>query len=171
MNALRRKAQEILKSHGEVGFLKFCDEQGLDPDSLGISYKVSVTYNFKTNWKKGHAFIKLFKVEMGKLMKNKETFNIEVLGFITLLTQYLGYEDNILYNDKNDYLNQSDIMDLTGWSRRRVSNMINLLIDNEVIYQYPHEKDKRKHKYYFNPNIAFKGSEIDVEAFRFFNKK
>lgn len=156
MQALvNEKAKEVifgvLEDHGIEGFsgIQF------DPKIRDISRQV---------WKDNYKFIKLYKAELSKFMKNKDIFTVELLGFITILSNYLGYEDNYLYNSKEEYLTQSELIKITGWSRRKVSNTINLLIDNEILFQFPHENDKRKHKYFMNPKLVYQGRLMDQET-------
>lgn len=140
-------------------------------DFTGIQFNPNIKDVSQQVWKDGYKFIKLYKSEINKFMKNKELFTVELLGFITILSNYIGYEDNFLYNSKQEYLTQGDLIKITGWSRRKISNTINLLIDNEIIFQFPHEKDKRKHKYFINPKLVYQGRLIDHETKSLFDEE
>jgi DNA-binding MarR family transcriptional regulator len=98
----------------------------------------------------------------------KKVIDIEMLGFLTLLSLYLDYEDNSLIKDDR-YLNQKDILELTGWSKNKVSKFIKAAIDNKFIYEEKQENDKRKSMYYLNPNLFFRGQKIDKETKQYYD--
>ena len=70
-----------------------------------------------------------------------------------------------------EYLTQEDIMKITGLKRRAVINMLNDLKKHEIIFDKPQENDKRKKKYYLNPNLFYKGKEIDVKIKEYFDRQ
>jgi len=62
-------------------------------------------------------------------------------------------------------------MKITGLKRRAVINMLNDLKKHEIIFDKPQENDKRKKKYYLNPNLFYKGKEIDVKIKEYFDRQ
>lgn len=74
-------------------------------------------------------------------------------------------------NKNGEYLTQEDIMKITGLKRRAVINMLNDLKKHEIIFDKPQENDKRKKKYYLNPNLFYKGKEIDVKIKEYFDRQ
>lgn len=77
----------------------------------------------------------------------------------------------MLKNKNGEYLTQEDIMKITGLKRRAVINMLNDLKKHEIIFDKPQENDKRKKKYYLNPNLFYKGKEIDVKIKEYFDRQ
>ena len=94
-----------------------------------------------------------------------------MLGFLTLLTPFLDYENNCLINKDSTYMSQNVIIKLTGWGRKKVTNTISTLVSQEIMYEMKQDIDKRKSKYYINPKLFFKGQKIDKEVKDYFDNK
>jgi DNA-binding MarR family transcriptional regulator len=151
-----------LQHIGTQAVKRFADDNGIDLD-----IEMYVKDKSKIKWKSKSHFIKLYKQELQRLM-TKKVIDIEMLGFLTLLSLYLDYEDNSLIKDDR-YLNQKDILELTGWSKNKVSKFIKAAIDNKFIYEEKQENDKRKSMYYLNPNLFFRGQKIDKETKQYYD--
>lgn len=160
---LLKKMRDIKEEYGNAGLRKFREQNGIDEPIGTGSYVVD---HSKVDWKTKSHFIKVYKLELDKLIK-KEDVSLEVLGFLTLLEKYIGYEDNYLYNDNDEYLDQKDLIKITGLSRKKVSDLLTVLFNHKILYKFPHPDDKRKNVYYVNPNVIYRGSRIDIEAKKF----
>lgn len=156
-----------IQNIGAQAINKFIEDQGLELDYQMYFQMKDVS---KTKWKSKSHFIKVYEQELLKLM-SKKVIDIEMLGFLTLLSLYLNFEDNCLINKDGTYLNQKDIIELTGWSKPKVSKFIKEAIDSELIYEKKQEIDKRKSKYYLNPHLFFKGQMISKETKDQYNKE
>lgn len=167
-NDLISHMQEVGQKIGANAVKDYLDSNDIEIDD--ISLRFFVTDTSKVKWKPNSKFVKLFISEMEKLMKNK-TITVEMLGFLTLLTPYLNYEDSCLINKDETPMSQNDIIKLTGWGRNKVSQTIKALIELEVIYEQKQENDKRRSKYYLNPNLFFKGQKIDKEVKKYYDDK
>ncbi|PKR82881.1 hypothetical protein [Heyndrickxia camelliae] len=146
----------------------FLESHDLEMDDIELSFQVKD--KSKVNWKPKSKFVKVFDTELNKTMENKK-IDIEMIGFLTVLSSYLNYEDNCLIKSDGTYLNQNDIVQLTGWNRKKVNQTIKTLIENEILYTEQNENDKRNKKYYIDPSLFFRGQKITKEVKEFFNSK
>lgn len=160
--------QEVGHRIGTNAVMDFLESHGLEMDGVQLGFYVKDTS--KVKWKGSSKFIKLYEMEMERLM-NKEIINFEILGFLTWLSKYLNYEDNSLINKDGTYLTQKDIIEITGWHKNKVSKTVKSLIENEILYEKKQEEDKRKSKYFMNPNLFFKGKNIDKDIKEFYDNK
>ena len=172
------KKEELIQYFRENGtahiakmFFDTAEANGIDVSELeNIELNLYIKDKSKVKWKQNSNFVKLFTTELERMVRNK-MLNMQKLGFITMLTPYLDYQDNSLKNKNGEYLTQEDIMKITGLKRRAVINMLNDLKKHEIIFDRPQENDKRKKKYYLNPNLFYKGKEIDVKIKEYFNRQ
>jgi DNA-binding MarR family transcriptional regulator len=93
-----------------------------------------------------------------------------MIGFLTTMSLYLNFEDNSLINKDGSYITQKDIITITNWSKSKVNKFVRIAIENELIFEQKQEEDKRKSKYFLNPNLFYKGSKIDKETKEYFDK-
>lgn len=160
--------QEAGHKLGTSGVKDLLDSYDMEMDDIELGFYVKD--HSKVKWKSKSRFVKIFVTEVEKLM-NDEIITVETLGFLTLLASYLNYEESSLVNKDGSYLEQSDIVKLTKWSRKKVSNTINLLIELEIMYVQKREDDKRKSVYFINPNLFHKGQKIDKETKEYYDNK
>jgi DNA-binding MarR family transcriptional regulator len=159
-----------LQSISAKAINKFVEDNGLEDILDNYQMSIQMKDVSKTKWKSKSHFIKVYEQELLKLM-TKKVIDIEMLGFLTLLSLYLNFEDNCLINKDGTYLNQKDIIELTGWSKPKVNKFIKEAIDSELMYEKKQEIDKRKSKYYLNPHLFFKGQMIAKETKDHYNKE
>lgn len=166
-NDLMLNMQEVGHTSAKRSVMDYLESHGIDVDD--ISFKFLVNDTSKVKWKSNSKFVKLFIAELEKLM-SKKVITVEMLGFVTLLTPYLSYENNCLMNKDNSIMNQNDIIKLSGWGRNKVSQTIKVLIELEIMHEEKQQEDKRKSKYYLNPHLFYKGQKIDKEVNEFYKK-
>lgn len=166
--------KEIMSKMQEVGLrtstnavMDFLESHDIELNGVELGFYVKD--NSKVRWKSNSHFIKLFERELYRLM-TKRIIDIEMIGFLTTLSLYLNFEDNSLVNKDGTYINQKDIIDITGWSKSKVNKFIKLAMENELIFEQKQEEDKRKSKYFLNPNLFYKGSKIDPDTKKQFDK-
>lgn len=164
---IMQKMKEIGLQKGSAEANKFLLDNGIDIENVELNFTVRDTS--KVLWKPKSEFVKIYTKELKKMDNN--TITIEMLGFLTLLAPYLNYEDNSLINEDDTYMTQNDIINLTGWSRKKVNQTLKVLIDNEIIYTMKQKDDQRKSKYFINPNVFFKGQKIDRDVKEYFEPK
>jgi hypothetical protein len=162
-----QEMQEVGQIIGANGVKDYLDSHGLDINNVQLKFVVKDVS--KVKWKSKSEFVKIFIKELEKM--DKTIITVEMLGLLTLLTPYLNFEDNSLINKDGTYMNQNDIMSLTGWGRKKVNQTLKVLIDNEIIYTKKQKEDLRKTKYFINPNYFYKGQKIDPETKEFFGKQ
>jgi hypothetical protein len=165
---LMEKIQRVGHTIGTNAVNDFLESHDIEVDGIQLGFYVKDTS--KINWKPKSKFVKIYGSELTRTMVNKN-IDIEMIGFITVLTPYLNYEDNSLVKPDGTYLNQNDIIDLTGWNRKKVNQTIKILVDNEILFTELNENDKRNKKYYVDPNLFFRGQKIDKEVKQFFEDK
>lgn len=153
----RNELFEYLQNIGNQAIRQFIEDQGIE-DEVGYA-KLWMKDNSKVRWKTGTHFIKMFELELKRLM-TKKVIDIEMLGFLTLLSLYLNYEDSCLVKD-GKYLNQKDIIEISGWSKNKVNKFLKEAIENDLLFEEKQEEDKRKSKYKLNAKLFYKGSKID----------
>jgi hypothetical protein len=159
------KVQELGHNEAVNTVKDFLDNQGIDLDGLELRFIVKDVS--KVKWKPKSEFVKIFIKELEKLDNKVITF--EMLGILTFLTPYINYEDNTLINKDGSYMNQNDIINLSGLSRKKVNHILNVLIENEIIFAMKQTEDKRKSKYLVNPKIFYKGQKIDRNLKEYFD--
>lgn len=165
---LIQQMQEVGHRIGTNAVKDHLDSYGLHIEGVELQFFVKDTS--KVKWKSNSKFTKLFDTELINIM-SKNTITVEMLGLLTLLTPYLNYEDNSLINKDGSYMNQHDIMKLTGWSKKKVNQLLTVLIDNEIVYTEKQTEDKRKNKYSINPNLFYKGQKIDKDIKKYYDDK
>jgi len=134
--------------------------EAADEQIDNIQMSVTVKDTSKTGWKGKHKFVKSFDIELKKLITSKK-LTYEEYGFFSVLSLYLDYEDNYIMLNDETYLTQKDMIKLTEFSRRKISQMLNKFISLDLIIEEKQIKDKRLKRYYINPNYFFRGKMID----------
>jgi hypothetical protein len=162
------KMQEVGQKIGSNAVKDFLDSNDIEINGLELGFYVKD--NSKVKWKPKSHFIKLFEMELFRLM-TKRIIDIEMLGFLTTLSLYLNFEDNSLINKDGTYINQKDIISITNWSKSKVNKFIKLAIENELLFDQKQDEDKRKSKYFLNPNLFYKGQKIDPDTKKHFDNK
>lgn len=90
-------------------------------------------------------------------MTNLEKKNkIEYLGFVRLLSDHVSSETNELQVN-NEPMLQKDIIELSGFSRKKVNAIMTDLSHLLIIVDKFNEEDSRVKNYYFHPYIYFQG--------------
>jgi hypothetical protein len=156
--------KEIYNHLGTRGVKDHLEANDIDPEVLnGMQFSPVLRDVSKVQWKPKTEFIKLYHVEMNKKVTKGTLNDIELLGLTTRLSLFVDYEDNYLINKDGTYLTHKDIMNITGWGKKKVTQALKQLIENDIIFEEKQEEDKRKNKYYMNPNLFYKGSTIYKE--------
>ena len=166
----RNELVNIIQNIGAKAVNQFIEDHDLQDQFDNYQMSLQMKDVSKTKWKSKSHFIKLFEQELCRLM-TKKVIDIEMLGFLTLLSLYLDYEDNCLVNKDGTYLSQKDIIEVTGWSKNKVNKFLKEAIESELIFEKKQEIDKRKSKYYLNPHLFFKGQMISKETKDHYNKE
>lgn len=164
---LIQQMQEVGQRIGTNAVKDHLDSYGINIEGVELGFYVKDTS--KVKWKANAKFTKLFDTELNRIM-SKNILTVEMLGLLTLLTPYLNYEDNSLINKDGSYLNMNDIMELTGWGKKKVNQMLTVLIENEIMYTEKQKEDKRKNKYSINPNLFYKGQKIDRDIKEYYKQ-
>jgi DNA-binding MarR family transcriptional regulator len=161
------RIREIGLSEGSHGISKYVDENGIDITNLSMGFYVQDTS--KVNWKPNSHFIKLFSSGLSEVMK--KDFTIEMFGLLMLLASYLDYQNNYLVNKDGEYLTQKDIMKIAKWGKTKTVNMISQLVENDMLIKMPQENDNRKSKFFMNPNLFYRGKQIDKDIKAYYDIK
>lgn len=164
---LLSKMQEVGQRIGSNAVKDYLDSYDIELNGVELGFYIKD--NSKVKWKSKSKFIKLYEMELYRLM-TKRTIDIEMIGFLTTMSLYLNFEDNSLINKDGSYITQKDIITITNWSKSKVNKFVRIAIENELIFEQKQEEDKRKSKYFLNPNLFYKGSKIDKETKEYFNK-
>jgi hypothetical protein len=166
---LLQQMQEVGQKIGSNAVKDYMESWDIEEDDIQLSFYVKDTS--KVRWKSKSQFIKIFNVELKRLVTKGKLGDIELLGLATRLSLQVNYEDNCILNDNGSYMTQKDIQVMAGWSKRKVTLALNDLIENQIIYIQKQEEDQRKNKYFMNPNIFYKGANIDKNVIEFYEQR
>lgn len=118
-----------------------------------IVRKKSVDYlqtKQKSDIKNRH-FVRMDEDE-GRLIAKELTPNERAVLFQLLF--YVSYESGLICYSNGKEIGFSDIVEMTGISRRTVASVLESLIAKDVLYK---GRNSKKTQYYMNPWIASKG--------------
>lgn len=99
----------------------------------------------------GRMFIKVDTKEGYALLKEL-SLNERALLFV--LQYYVTYESGLIQHQNGQEINFNDLIDITGMSRRTLSETLSALISKDIVYK---GKNSTKVQYYLNPWVAMKG--------------
>lgn len=109
----------------------------------------------KQEWNLEH-FFKGHIPEIRELMKSLSTFD---RAFLFSIATYVGYEDCCLKFDNGRVLDFEDLVDISGMSRGKLSEVLNGLKNADIIYKGVNSKG---FQYFVNPWIYCKGVRINA---------
>ena len=135
--------------------------ESLGESNLKITVKVEDTSVIP--WKPKSNFIKCYETKLIDLLKGKK-LTYDEYGILSELSLHIGFETNYIMFDKETYMTQKHIIDMTGSSRTKISTMFSKFKKLKIIFEEKDEHDKRKKKYLINPNYYYKGSKITKET-------
>ncbi|WEG18535.1 helix-turn-helix domain-containing protein [Alkalihalophilus pseudofirmus] len=144
------------------------DSMGVNTENLGVS--LYIQDKSKVKWKTKTHFVKIFSGELKRLRRNN-IIDYESLGLLTELSAYMDFQGCYLRNDDGSYMSQKDIINLTGWARSKVSNVLTDLIKKELLLFTTQKEDKRKKRYFLNPNLFYIGNEIHKDIKNYYTHK
>lgn len=78
--------------------------------------------------------------------------------FLLSILPYVGYGDCLLRYDNGKELNFETLIKITKINERKLRGVITSLIDKQIVYK---EKYGRNTRYYINPWLFYKGSNIN----------
>lgn len=109
----------------------------------------------KQEWNLEH-FFKGHIPEIRELMKSLSVYE---RAFLFSIATYVGYEDCCLKYDNGRTLDFEDLVVISGMSRGKLSQVLNLLIKADIIYKGANSKGMQ---YFVNPWIYCKGIRINA---------
>jgi DNA-binding MarR family transcriptional regulator len=122
-----------------------------------------------STWNLRKKFFKVFDVELKDAFKRGK-LSLEDIGFLTLLSTYIEFDDNMLRRN-NTYLSQKDISNILGWSRDKTRKVLDHLLKNKMVRRTKQLEDKRKYKYYINPKLIYRGRIIETSIKNRYSKE
>lgn len=164
LNRVRESQQE----HVTKALIDTLESMGYDAENLGVS--LYIKDNSKVKWKPKSHFIKLYPMELKKV-KNKTDLTMEELGVVTLLSTYASFEDCFIRNDDGSFMSQQDMIDVMGFKRTKAHNILKRLQEFDVLLKGRQPDNKRKNRYFINPNLFYVGSEINLKVKEYYDKK
>lgn len=159
--------QEHVQAEAMQTVIDTLESMGIEPSTLGLSFYIKD--KSKVKWKTKTHFIKVFVSELQRLHHNK-ILNFEQLGFLTVLSTYMHYQDPYLRTREGSYLTQKDIIDMSGWGKKKVIGLLNELKNKKVLLSTSQPNDKRKKRYFIDPNLFYIGNEIDQRIKEHYSK-
>jgi hypothetical protein len=109
----------------------------------------------KQEWNLEH-FFKGHIPEIRELMKSLSVYD---RAFLFSIATYVGYEDCCLKFDNGRVLDFEDLVDISGMSRGKLSQVLSGLIKADIIYKGNNSKGLQ---YFVNPWIYCKGVRINA---------
>ena len=147
------EAQNIIMSR----LLEVKEEFRLDDFSITSYVKDTSLTKWKSNPKcKNDYFVKIFYNEIKYAKETYGVTNSEV-SFLYEISEYLGWETNLLIDDDGLPMNQKLLINKTGMDRKKVYRATKSLEDKKCLIRVWDGKDVY---YIINPNLMFKGQMI-----------
>lgn len=88
-----------------------------------------------------------------------EKLNVYEKAFLFSITPYIGYEDCCLkYPSNGVELRFDKLVDISGMSRSKVSDVISSLVEKDILYK---GKNSNTIQYFVNPWLFCKGNRIN----------
>jgi hypothetical protein len=127
-------------------------------DGKRLSFKLSVDDPYKKHWMKDEHFTKIFNHEFKHATEYYSLSNAERL-FILDICPFLHWEMNIVVDDKNIPMNQTDLARELDIDVRSVRRNTQSLQEKKIIYIIEHRNEVF---YILNPYIAYIGQYINL---------
>ena len=151
-NADTFREEEARAKIGEfIGYLK---NVGYD-----MNYSVFVQDTMKSDWQNEAHFFKVFYDEIDYTMSRCNLKQTDV-DFLLRLGRYLKWEMNLIVNEFDAPLNQTELAKALKISVRTLQRNIIPLIENKLIYNIEYG---RNNFYLVNPYVMFIGKNINVQ--------
>lgn len=148
------EAQRIIMSK----IMEAKQENNLDNFSITSYIKNTTITKWKCNpRKKNDSFLKVFYEEIRYARETHGLDDLEV-SFLFSISEYLAWETNLLIDNEGNPMNQKMLCDITGYNRKKVYRYTKSLEDKKCLIRV---WDGRDVYYIINPNLIFKGQNID----------
>lgn len=87
-----------------------------------------------------------------------KSLNIYEKGFLFSIVPYIGYEDCCLKYDNGIELKFDSLIEISGISKGKLSQVINSLVEKDILYK---GKNSNMTQYFVNPWLFCKGNRIN----------
>lgn len=100
-----------------------------------------------------------YKGNIEELRKNMNRLDVYEKAFLFSIVPYIGYEDCCLkYPSNGIELRFDKLVEVSGMSRSKVSDVINSLVEKDIMYK---GKNSNTMQYFVNPWLFCKGNRIN----------
>lgn len=172
-----KKAKEVLDNAFEqdVNPLKDFDarqqvvefiEEVLKPSDDSLVYKISVDDLQKKQWRHKEHFTKVFDFEIKHLMEYY-SLNRNEKHFLQDLGEFLMWQTNLLVDEEDNPLNQTQIAERLDINVRTVQRNMKALEERKIIHKIQVWNEVF---YIVNPYVMFKGANINLAIPKLFDE-
>lgn len=138
----------------------------LKQENDNLIYKVSVDDLDKKHWMRNEHFTKVFEFEFDHL---EEYYSLDRKdnSFLRFLGKYLMWQTNLLVDEKDNPLNQTQIAERMDLNVRTVQRSMKSLEERKVIHKIQVGSEVF---YIINPYVMFKGKDINLAIPKLFDE-
>lgn len=99
-----------------------------------------------------------YKGHIGELRKLMRELSVYEKAFLFSVATYIGYEDCCLKHDNGNELTFDCMVEITGMSRSKMSEVMDSLINKDILYR---GRNSQTRQYFINPWLFCKGNRIN----------
>jgi len=99
-----------------------------------------------------------YKGNIEELRKNMKSLDVYEKAFLFSIVPYIGYEDCCLKYDNGIELKFDTLIEISGISKGKLSQVINSLVEKDILYK---GKNSNMTQYFVNPWLFCKGNRIN----------
>lgn len=100
-----------------------------------------------------------YKGNIEELRKTMQNLDVYEKAFLFSIVPYVGYEDCCLKYDNGIELRFDTLVEISGISKGKLSQVINSLVEKDILYK---GKNSNMTQYFVNPWLFCKGSRINT---------
>lgn len=138
----------------------------LHPENENLVYKISVDDPEKKHWRHNEHFVKVFHFELRHIEEYYSLSKGEK-HFLQDLGEFLMWQTNLLVDEKDNPLNQSQIAERLGINVRTVQRNMKSLEERCIIHKVQVWKEVF---YIVNPYVMFIGQNINISIPKLFDE-
>lgn len=150
-NAILEEKQRLIK-------------EGIEVPNVTISVK---DYSNRIPWKPEKKYVKFYRGYLNEI-KDSYGLNISEMGIIHTLSDYIGYENNLLCKKNGDPILKKDLCEILDLQHNAVDKHMKTLVSKGIFAKV---KIKTSVNYYIDPRIAYRGNHIDRTLKKMFKIK
>lgn len=138
----------------------------LKPDNENLIYKISVDDPEKKHWRHKEHFVKMFHFEL-KHIEEYYSLSKGEKHFLQDLGEFLMWQTNLLVDDEDNPLNQTEIAERLGINVRTIQRNMKSLEERHIVHKIQIWNEVF---YIVNPYVMFIGQNINISIPKLFDE-